>query len=923
MRCRLVPVLVVALAASLLPLGTAAGTAAAAAPGTSVAARHEAFADAAAATDWARLPQAPDAAGLLAAGDDDHVRRLLRAQAGAPLEPQRSESRTNQWYDECDDAVGGIDLRSLFMVQTTDDAGRDDQSGFLAYACQPWVPADLPLDGILIALYARTYPAGLSCRTTRPGPDFVVRFFAEGERLRIQVVRTPTDTDQQAYTTWLADAQRLDSHAVDGVVPTAALGGICGETGSAVPPENLPPTDGGFEGDHEFEVYVAVPAAAAPDGIGDRMAELYDRVPMLYPNDCTQLIGQSDFTRQAVVPNDPLFPQQWALTAVNAPAAWARRSSSGVRVAVVDDGVDGLREEFSGRVVAGHDLYNDVALAQGHNSDRGGHGTAVAGVLGASGNNGREIAGVDWGAQIIPLRVGDVNGCIYDDVVAAAIDRAVAEDARVINLSLGAPDDFPLVRRAVDLALSSGVVVVASSGNFGLDGDPTVFPAAYPGVIGVGASTRSGERADYSSTGRHLMLVAPGGSAQGDAATQDVLVLAELDRVRPVAGTSFSAPMVSGAVALFLGLLLDATVDDVRLALQRSAADLGPPGQDSTTGYGLLNIDALLQQVPSAPPNDPALNLVRRVGAADAVASARGISQVRFADGTAAHAVLARGDVFADALAGAALTDRGPLLFSAATSIDQETMDELHRTVGDGGTVYLLGGTGALGFEVAQQLSSAGFVVRRLAGDSRVETAVAVASEVRRLHPDGTTVALARSDSGAGEPTAAWADSVTGGAWAASAGVPLLVTARDALHPAVAAFLDEVGPSETVLLGGTAALSEAVAQAVPAPRRVQGPDRAATATAVATQLWDVTAMAGYLVSNGYASDGWAHGLAAAGLAADAGTPLVLVDHDGVPSATAALVEGTCDGADPRLTLVGAAQQIGGSAESALVEAAGC
>jgi hypothetical protein len=183
-----------------------------------------------------------------------------------------------------------------------------------------------------------------------------------------------------------------------------------------------------------------------------------------------------------------------------------------------------------------------------------------------------------------------------------------------------------------------------------------------------------------------------------------------------------------------------------------------------------------------------------------------------------------------------------------------------------------------------------------------------------------TTVALARARGRTATDTAAWADSVTGGAWAARAGVPVLITDSKALHPTVATALGRWKPQRTVLFGGEHALSRAVERAVPRPRRVAGADRAATAAAIGTQLW--TEPRGYVFTNGYREDGWAFGLAAAGLAADMRAPLLIVNRDVVPDATRRHVAG-CAVPSSGYTLMGSAAIIGGAVESALVKATKC
>ncbi|HEX2027012.1 MAG TPA: cell wall-binding repeat-containing protein [Nitriliruptorales bacterium] len=317
---------------------------------------------------------------------------------------------------------------------------------------------------------------------------------------------------------------------------------------------------------------------------------------------------------------------------------------------------------------------------------------------------------------------------------------------------------------------------------------------------------------------------------------------------------------------------------------------------------------------------DPATT--ERLDRGDPVAAAVGVSQSRFPPGGATHAILSRDDVFADSLAGTALTGRGPLLLTDSGALPSATREELRRALPDGATVFLLGGRHAIDDRVADALAGDGLRVQRLAGATRVETALAVASEVRRRHP-ASRVLLARAHGTPTDPTAAWADSVTGGARAAAVGTPMLLTPSDGLHDAVRAWLSADGTTETVLLGGRAALSEVVAAAVPGPRRVAGPAREDTAVAVAHQLWGAPASGArrFVVLNAYRADGWAFGLAAAGLAADAAAPALVVHTDTVPDVTATAA-GTCGGPEVDLLLVGSTAVISASRQAELDAADG-
>ncbi len=312
------------------------------------------------------------------------------------------------------------------------------------------------------------------------------------------------------------------------------------------------------------------------------------------------------------------------------------------------------------------------------------------------------------------------------------------------------------------------------------------------------------------------------------------------------------------------------------------------------TLVGLFGVPAAAQ---AGGPFDGDPATTERVDAGTPTDAALAVSRMRFAEGTAAHGVVARDDDFADALAASALLGDGPLLLTPTGALLPEVHDELVRTLRPNAAVYVLGGEQAMSTTVEQQLAER-WDVTRLAGPTRIDTAVEVAREVVRLQGFIGTVVVVRAFGTATDPSAAWADSITGGAWAAAQRIPVLVTPTEQLAPQVAAELDALQPTRTVLFGGAAALSAAVEAAVPNPHRVWGPSRVETAAEIAGQLWE--SVDGYLLVNGYRPDGWGFGLAAAGLGASATAPVLFVIDDDVPPATLARLGAGCASGPPRV-----------------------
>ena len=317
---------------------------------------------------------------------------------------------------------------------------------------------------------------------------------------------------------------------------------------------------------------------------------------------------------------------------------------------------------------------------------------------------------------------------------------------------------------------------------------------------------------------------------------------------------------------------------------------------------------------PSPPPDDiidpgpapqpdqavgpPGIDIGPATSRISAISHAVAISEARFGAAgepgaepeaqLAAHGVIARSDVFADALTGTVLTGDGPMLLSNGTTIAEDVEEELRRTLGTSGTVYLLGGETALAPTVETELVAMGYATVRLMGPTRIETAIAVADEAERIYGPRDVVAIARAD-GPIANGSAWADSVTSGVWSAREGAPILLTPTESLHPSVSAWLGGHRNTQRIAVGGTAAVSAEAAVAAGVDRRVAGPNRFSTAVAIGDELLDDDP-GGFVIANGSNPDAWAFALPAAGYAADISWPMLLVSPGIIPAETG---EATC------------------------------
>ncbi|MEJ7633740.1 S8 family serine peptidase [Aeromicrobium sp.] len=291
--------------------------------------------------------------------------------------------------------------------------------------------------------------------------------------------------------------------------------------------------------------------------------------------------------------NDTLRSSQWALNRFRAESVWQTSTGRGVLVAVVDTGVSASHPDLSGRVLRGRDFVG----ASSSGKDYNGHGTHVAGVIAAIANNGRGIAGLARSSRILPVRVLNSAGSGDSAGVARGIVWAVDNGAKVINLSLSSNRADSAGRAAVAYAVSKNVVVVAAAGNdgCGLFGSPRAYPAAYDGVLGVGAIASNGSTASYSSCGTWVDVVAPGSGIVSTMLARPHSSLGCRPNYCVLSGTSMASPHAAATAALEIARrgsrYNQATV---RSLIRSTADDVGAAGYDTRTGTGVINPRRLL-----------------------------------------------------------------------------------------------------------------------------------------------------------------------------------------------------------------------------------------------------------------------------------------------------------------------------------------
>lgn len=324
-------------------------------------------------------------------------------------------------------------------------------------------------------------------------------------------------------------------------------------------------------------------------------------------------------------PDDPYYSLQWHYPLINLPQAWDQTTGGGgVIVAVVDTGVLLGHPDLAGRLTDdGYDFISDASVSNdgdgidadpddpGDGATPGAssfHGTHCAGIVAAATNNGIGLAGVSWGAKVMPIRVlGKGGGTLYDILQGVRYAAGLPNDsgivrtkpADIISMSLGGGGYSSAAQALFTRVSDAGVILVAAAGNEATS-IPS-YPASYDGVISVSAVNINSTLASYSNYGSGIDVAAPGGdsgdldgdgyqdlvwSTCGDDSTGTIRYVYSLK-----AGTSMATPHVAGVMALMKAVRPELTADDLDGWLRNGdlTNDIGVPGRDNLYGYGLID----------------------------------------------------------------------------------------------------------------------------------------------------------------------------------------------------------------------------------------------------------------------------------------------------------------------------------------------
>lgn len=344
----------------------------------------------------------------------------------------------------------------------------------------------------------------------------------------------------------------------------------------------------------------------------DSQKEVRQAVRELSELEGVTIVEPNRTVRARAVPNDAFYSDMWSLTQIQMEDAWDVAGTSPTKVAVIDSGVNYNHEDLPIDIERGNDYINDDSEPM----DDNGHGTHVAGTIGAIWNNATGISGINPQVDLLAIKVldADGNGDLYG-VVYGIID-AINADADVINLSLGGEGTCPEpLQWALDVANTYGVSVVGAAGQ-DVDTPPNLdevddFPSSCDNIIVVGATGPTDERASYSGYGADIDIAAPGGDhtlCPSDA-TCMVLSTGLSDTAYSLSvGTSMATPHVAGVISLMKGMNAGMTPAQILTILQDTADTITtdfPIGKRLNAREALLAVQALPTTTVTPTPTPP------------------------------------------------------------------------------------------------------------------------------------------------------------------------------------------------------------------------------------------------------------------------------------------------------------------------------
>lgn len=540
--------------------------------------------------------------------------------------------------------------------------------------------------------------------------------------------------------------------------------------------------------------------------VNGEIVEDYTNIPavkaMLPRESVTSLLSNDeivsvDFDKPVKIP----FQQSsWGVNHLNTSEYWNRNfTGKGVKIAVIDSGIS----QHEDLVVSGGISF--VPNVSSYNDDNG-HGTHVAGIIGAK-NNNIGVVGTAPDASIFAVKVLDQDGYGYPSAVIAGIDWAITNKMDIINLSLGFEYDLDSLKQIVDKAYNSGIIVVAAGGNSGNSdgtGDNVAYPARYESVIGVAAIDPLNKRASFSATGNPIEISAPGVDIVSTIPSATNPMSHEY---ASASGTSMAAPFVSGYLALLKEAYPFEPIQNIRMKLQSSAIDLGTSGRDPHFGFGLAHHN---------------LTGPERVNGKNRFEVAVNISKKGWK--TSDTVFVSNYYAFADALSAAPLAYKhnAPILLTHSDKLTDLTKEEITRLQAK--NVVIIGGTGSVSPQVEAEIRSLNTTVTRISGKDRFEVSYNIAS-----HLNSNSQAIIANG-------LIFPDALAIAPYAAKNQIPILLTSSNNIPGKVKEALIQRGVTNTLVIGGEGTINNNVVSQLPSPTRIAGKDRYEVSTNIMNQL---------------------------------------------------------------------------------------
>lgn len=548
--------------------------------------------------------------------------------------------------------------------------------------------------------------------------------------------------------------------------------------------------------------------------------------------------------------------------------AWnITQGDSQVVVGVVDTGIDINHPDLKDRIWINPDVKadenkypNDINGWDFYNNDNNvfdsadgdDHGTHVAGIIAASLNN-IGVAGVAPKVKIMPLKfMGPNGGTTYDAV--RAIQYAESKGVKILNLSFGGTDYDPALKDAID---KSGCLVVAAAGNESLNNDVTPsYPASYKlnNIISVAAVDNKGNLASFSNYGPSTVDIAAPGVDILSTVPKSSNIRSYSQAYAYYSGTSMAAPFVTGIAALLYSYGVRDPLIIKQDIIQSSKAISSLKGQIATGGM----VDAY-RALMAANISVKSENNFNRIAGSDRYATSLQISRAGW--NTSDYAVLASGASFPDALSAAPLAKKynAPILLTAGDILTEELDAELDRLKVK--NVFIIGGTGSVSSNIEDKLKQKNISYTRLSGANRYETSVAIANYLG----SSTKVFVVNGEN--------FPDALSIASYAASKGIPILITQKNILPLGALNYIRENGVTDTYVIGGTSVVSNFILYQLPNPQRIYGDDRYETNFQVLSTFGnDFSLTYSYFASG----ENFPDALSGSALAAATNSPIVLI-----------------------------------------------